>query len=92
MFWSFPEIRDDLLLPLVSEPLPAPVPSTKTDSTPECDLDLDVTLEPREETPHEEEQEDAAVEPAVSQRQTVMSEELKCTFLFTFFYLLLQQK
>lgn len=64
MFWSFSEI------PLVSEPLPAPVPSVKTDSTPESDLDLDVTLEPRE-TLLEEEQEDTAEEPAGSQSQSV---------------------
>ncbi|KAK3537676.1 hypothetical protein QTP70_017093 [Hemibagrus guttatus] len=50
------ETREDLVRQMVSEPLPPPVPSAKTDSRPECDVDLDVTLEPKE-TPYEEEEE-----------------------------------
>ncbi|MCI4382953.1 hypothetical protein PGIGA_G00020750 [Pangasianodon gigas] len=67
-------IRDDLVLQLVSEPLPPPVPSAKTDSRSECelDLDLDVTLEPKE-TPCKVEEEDAGEEPAASQSQSMRS-------------------
>lgn len=67
-FVFFPEIRDDLVLQMVSEPLPPPVPSAKSDSTPECDVDLDVTLEPRE-TPCEKEEKDTAPEPVASQSE-----------------------
>ncbi|KAB5562573.1 hypothetical protein PHYPO_G00019470 [Pangasianodon hypophthalmus] len=67
-------IRDDLVLQLVSEPLPPPVPSAKTDSRSECelDLDLDVTLEPKE-TSCKEEEEDAGEEPVASQSQSTGS-------------------
>ncbi|XP_060789618.1 uncharacterized protein cep295 isoform X3 [Neoarius graeffei] len=64
------EIRDELVLQFVSEPLSPPVPSAKTDSSPECDLDLDVTLEPKE-TPCEEEQKESGVEPVASQSQSM---------------------
>ncbi|XP_060736406.1 centrosomal protein of 295 kDa isoform X2 [Tachysurus vachellii] len=68
-------IRDDLVLRLVSEPLPLPppVPSAKTDSRPESHVDLDVTLEPKE-TPYEEEDEDAGQEPVSSQGSSVPAE------------------
>lgn len=85
MVWSFPEIRDELVLQFVSEPLSPPVPSAKTDSSPECDLDLDVTLEPKE-TPCEEEQKESGVEPVASQSQS-MSEDIK-KFSFSFFFYL----
>ncbi|XP_017331362.1 centrosomal protein of 295 kDa isoform X5 [Ictalurus punctatus] len=65
------EIRDDLGLQSVSEPLPPPVPSSKTDSRHECDLDLDVTLEPKE-TPCEKDDEDAS--QSQSMRSSVPAE------------------
>ncbi|XP_053366477.1 centrosomal protein of 295 kDa isoform X3 [Clarias gariepinus] len=69
------EFRDDLVLEMVSEPLPhPPFPSAKTDSRPESDLDLDVTLEPKE-TPFEEEEQDGCSreEPVASQNQAMRS-------------------
>ncbi|KAF5901729.1 centrosomal protein, partial [Clarias magur] len=69
------EIRDDLVLQMASEPLPhPPLPSAKADSRPESDLDLDVTLEPKE-TPFEEEEQDgySGEEPIVSQNQAMRS-------------------
>ncbi|XP_027015836.2 uncharacterized protein cep295 isoform X2 [Tachysurus fulvidraco] len=68
-------IRDDLVLRLVSEPLPLPppVPSAKTDSRPESHVDLDVTLETKE-MPYEEEEEDAGQEPVSSQCSSVPAE------------------
>lgn len=69
---SFSVIRDDLVLRLVSEPLPLPppVPSAKTDSRPESHVDLDVSFEPKE-TPCEEEEEDAGQEPVSSQCEEI---------------------
>ncbi|KAG7327944.1 hypothetical protein KOW79_007888 [Hemibagrus wyckioides] len=68
------EIRDDLVLQMVSEPLPPPVPSAKTDSTPECDVDLDVTLEPKETPCEEKEEKDTGPEPVASQSSSVPAE------------------
>lgn len=83
VFASSPEFRDDLVLEMVSEPLPhPPFPSAKTDSRPESDLDLDVTLEPKE-TPFEEEEQDGCSreEPVASQNQA-MSKELQFVLIY----------
>lgn len=70
------------MLQLASEPLSPPVPSDKTDRTPECDLDLDVTLEPKEPA-CEEEEEDVTEEPVAFQRQS-MSKEINVRLDFIY--------
>lgn len=70
---------------MASEPLLPPVPSNKTDSTPECDQDLDVTLEPKE-TPCEEEEEGTGEEPVASQIQYTSEEINLLLFFFHFVY------